>query len=222
MKLHKNIKKGIYIGFCALFVGLMALAMWRLWPYVKSGDIFNHIKNHGIEGAFLFICLFIIQILCAFIPGEPFEIAAGTIYGPWLGLALCLISIFLGTVIIYYGVKLMGVKSIDNNPKFQKFKFLKDPAKAYDLIFILFLIPGTPKDFLTFCGPFLPISPMRFIAASVLGRVPSIITSTLAGNSLMERNYKMMAIYFAISAVMAAIGIYINKKIEKHHAKKAQ
>ncbi len=198
----------------ALILAALIYATIKLFPIIKSGEIVEIIRGYGGWGVLIFLGVELLQIFAAFLPGEPIEIAAGVLFGAWWGLLLCLLGIFIGTVAIYYGVRLFGAKSIENDPRFDKFKFLKNPETAFRLVFILFLIPGTPKDILTYFGPFIPIKPRKFILAAVFGRIPSIITSTLSGAALYDGNIKMSIIYFLIGAVLAAIGLLINKKLE--------
>ncbi len=215
-RMHK--KTAILIGKILLCLTLLALIAWgvvKAWPLLVSGDLAETIRGFGKWSIAVFLGLQLLQIFVAFLPGEPLEIAAGVLYGAWWGLAVCLLGIGIGTVSIYYGTRLLGAKSIENNKKFDKFRFLKDPKKAYRLVVILFLIPGTPKDVLTYFGPFIPVRPERFFAAAILGRIPSVITSTLAGASLYDGNWKMTIVYFAISAVLALGGILLNKKLEE-------
>lgn len=215
---EKMKSKIIKIVSVILIVAVFTYATIRLMPIIKSGEIVDIIRSSGAWGVLIFLGLQLLQIFAAFIPGEPFELAAGVLYGPWLGLLFCLIGVALGTVAIYYGVQLLGAKSIENNPKFDKFRFLKNPETAYRLIFILFLIPGTPKDILTYFGPFIPIKPRRFFVAAVLGRIPSIITSTLAGSAFYDGNLKMSIIYFLLGALLAGIGLLVNAGIEKKYS----
>lgn len=213
--MQKMKKKTILkIALGAVIVAALVYATIKLFPIIKSGEIVEIIRGYGGWGVVIFLGVQLLQIFAAFLPGEPVEIAAGVLFGAWWGLVLCLLGIFLGTVIIYYGVRMFGAKSVENDPRFEKWKFLKNPDTAFRLVFILFLIPGTPKDILTYFGPFVPIKPRKFIMAAVFGRIPSIITSTLSGAALYDGNIKMSIIYFAIGAVLAAIGLFVNKKLE--------
>ena len=62
------------------------------------------------------------------------------------------------------------------------------------------------------------IKPRRFFVAAVLGRIPSIITSTLAGSAFYDGNLKMSIIYFLLGALLAGIGLLVNAGIEKKYS----
>ncbi len=56
------------------------------------------------------------------------------------------------------------------------------------LVFLLFCIPGTPKDILTYIAVLLPINIYRFLVISTIARIPSVISSTIVGSSLLTGN----------------------------------
>lgn len=77
---------------------------------------------------------------------------------------------------------------------------------------VLFLILGTPKDLLVYIAGLLPVKPLRFILISTFARLPSIISSTLAGENFVAGNWKLaIALYVAIVLITLAIIIFMNK-----------
>ena len=80
---------------------------------------------------------------------------------------------------------------------------------------ILFIIPGTPKDLFVYIAGLLPIHPIRFIAISTFARIPSIISSTLAGANLATGDWKMSLIIYAITFVIVGIIVFLIKKFDK-------
>ena len=71
--------------------------------------------------------------------------------------------------------------------------------KIEKVLLILFLLPGTPKDFLSYVSGLLPIKPARYIVISSLARFPSVISSTMAGASLVAGNWKMSVLIYFIT-----------------------
>ena len=99
--------------------------------------------------------------------------------------------------------------------KIENSKLFQNPKKIELIMLILFLIPGTPKDLLTYIGGLLPIKPIHFILISTLARIPSVISSTLAGESLAVGDWKMgVILYGAVLAIVAVI-IFIIHKFDK-------
>lgn len=192
------------------------------WPYVQKLTIEenrikfkNYLDSLGILGWFIMVGIQVLQIIIAFIPGEPIEILMGVMYGPWLGLLTSLVGILIGTVIVYSLAKLIGKPFINlfvKEEDLKKFKFLKNQRNIELTTFILFFIPGTPKDVLTYIVPLTPIKAHRFFLIATFARIPSIITSTLIGDSLIGGNIVLTIIIFVITALISILGIVINNK----------
>ncbi len=175
----------------------------------------EYIDGIGVLGWFLTLGIQLLQIFVALIPGEPVELMLGYIWGPWLGTFTCLLGIFIGTVCIYLLVKRFGrpfVSKIVGERDITKYKFLNDPKKIDLTVFILFFIPGTPKDALTYIAPLAPISPVKYILIATFARIPSIVTSTILGDSIKEGNYIMAIIVFAVTAIISVLGIVFGNK----------
>ncbi len=187
-------------------------------------SIQDKVKSFGAFGALLFVALQVVQIIIAFIPGEPIEIIGGVLFGAFGGLFLCLIGSLVGTVLVYYLVKWLGrhfVTSMVDNRKIHKLKILNDEKKLETLIFILFLIPGTPKDLLTYFVPLTKIRPEKYFIYSTVARIPSIITSTFVGANIGKGHFLVSVVIFLITAAIGLVGILYNDRIvEKIKLKK--
>lgn len=178
----------------------------------------NFIESLGFFGVFVYILVIVIQIIVAFIPGEPFELLAGIMYGTFGGLLISLIGAFIGSTIVFLLVKKFG-KRITNKffseEKMQKYKFLNSERNRNRLLFIIFLIPGTPKDLLTYFAPLTPIKYSSYIIITTIARIPSIITSTIAGESILEGDYHIAIIVYGITFLLTIFGILIDNYIQK-------
>ena len=81
--------------------------------------------------------------------------------------------------------------------KLENSKLMKNTEKIEFIMLILFLIPGTPKDLLVYIGGLLPIKPLRFILISTFARLPSVISSTFAGENIASGDWTFsIIIYF--------------------------
>ena len=205
-----------------IFLAVMIGATVLLLPYVKTlsteegrEQFKAYIDGIGILGWFVTLGIQLLQIFIAFIPGEPIELMLGFVWGPWLGMLTCLIGIFIGTATIFLLVKRFGrpfVRKIVGDKDLTTYKFLSDPRKIDLTVFILFFIPGTPKDALTYIAPLAPIKPVKYLIIATLARIPSIITSTLLGDSIAEGDYLVSVIVFAVTALISVVGIVFGKK----------
>ena len=172
----------------------------------------------GFLGWLITLFIQLLQIFVAFIPGEPVELMLGYVWGPWLGTATCLLGIFIGTSVIYFFVKKLGRKFVSRavgEADLTKYKFLSSRSRAQMTVFVLFFIPGTPKDALTYIAPIAPIPTFSYLIITTLARIPSVVTSTILGDSIAEGNYLVAIIVFAVTAVISILGIILGNKFVK-------
>ena len=80
---------------------------------------------------------------------------------------------------------------------------------------ILFLIPGTPKDLLVYIAGLLPIKPLRFVLISTFARLPSVISSTIAGENILSGNIQVSIIAYVVTFIIVGIAIFIVNKLDK-------
>jgi len=217
-----NIKKTYkYVSLTVFLVAMLALTGIAI-PFInsiKEPEKFKAFINQF--GAFGIVVMFLIQvaqIIVALIPGEVVEFMAGCMYG-WLGgLLLCLVGVAVGQTIIFGLVKWLGkdfVEAAAGSKAMDKLKFLKDEKKLRLIIFFLFFIPGTPKDMITYIVPFTKIKLRDFIVLTLIARIPSIVSSTYAGEALVENDYKTLIIAYGAILIVSLIRIGIYKIYEK-------
>ena len=103
--------------------------------------------------------------------------------------------------------------------KLHRIKFLKTTPKRDFIFFIIFMIPGTPKDLLCYFAGLTDIRLSLWLLICSLGRLPSIVTSTVGGDALGTSNYLFAAAVFAITLVISLVGLLFYKKICNRHEK---
>lgn len=208
----------------AIFVGIIIY----LFPVMKNlstkeGQVAfkEKVDNSGIWGLMSLFGLQVAQIFLIIVPGEPIEILAGMCYGGFWGTVFIMVSAGIISTAIFFLVRKYGKKFVcdfcdeEKIEKIEKNKLFQNPTKIEMIMFILFLVPGTPKDLLVYISGLLPIKPSRFILISTFARFPSVITSTLAGENLAIGDWKMSIIlYIAILSIVAII-IFIISKFDK-------
>lgn len=210
------------VGLC-MFVVLLIVAAILLMPYVIQlkdeaiRDAFReYIHSKGIGGVFILLGIQVLQVVIAIIPGEVVEVLSGLLYGTWGGYLICTIGLTIGTVIIYYTVRVLGysvITRVVDAKKLAKYKFLHNQKRLEVIVFILFFIPGTPKDMLTYFIPFTKIKPLHFFVISTIARIPSIISSTFAGSSIGDGKWVQTIIIFAVIGAVGLLGIVFNERI---------
>ncbi len=206
--------------FLALF--LAALLTWAvgipLLRFASQPERFRQwVDSHGILGRLAFVGMVIFQVILALIPGEPFEIAAGYTFGIIEGTLLCILASAIGSSIVFLLVKRYGIRLAEvffTKEKLQSLGFLRTSKKRVYLLLLVFLLPGTPKDLICyFVGMTDTPYPIWLLICS-LGRLPSIITSTVGGDALGERQYLFAICVFAITLAVSGLGLMLYQKIQ--------
>lgn len=172
----------------------------------------------GIWSRIAFIGMMAFQIVVAFIPGEPLEIAAGYAFGAWEGTLLCLLGAVIGGLVVFVAVRKYGRKLVEliyPIEKLDEMNFLKDEKRLGWTVFLLFFIPGTPKDIMTY---FIGLTKMRlgtWLAISCTARIPSVVTSTIGGDALGVKNLWFAAIVFAVTILISVAGALVYRRFCK-------
>lgn len=174
------------------------------------------VESFGIWGRLIFVGMIVLQVVVAIIPGEPFEMAAGYAFGTLEGTLLCILGAVIGSIIIFLLVRKFGIMLVEvffSREKIDSLKFLKNTKKLTLIFFIIMLIPGTPKDLLSYFAPLTKMRLKNWVLIVAMSRIPSVITSTISGDALGSENYILAVISLSITAVLSLIGILIYKRI---------
>lgn len=222
-----------FVGLIA-FVAIMALVVWLLWPYFHElfepgglDRVINDVRSAGPVGFLILLGLQFVQIVVAFIPGEVTQMAAGLLYGPWLGALVIFVGCVLSSAFIYVVVKRLGalfVQKMVPTKYLDKFRAFEESGKLNVVVFILFLIPGLPKDVFTYLVPLTDMPMRTFLILSNVGRIPGIVVSTYAADGLADGRVVESVIIFAVLAAVAIVGILLRDRImdffsrHRHHS----
>ena len=179
------------------------------------------VDERGFWGKALFVGMVMLQVIVAFIPGEPFELAAGYAFGAVWGTVLVWIGLVLGSTIVFLFVRKVGVKAVEvffPRERIDSLRFLKDEKKLNAAAFLLFFIPGTPKDLLTYAAGLTKIRLLPWVLITSFARLPSIVTSTVSGSALGTQKYVLAAIVFGATALLSGAGMLLYRAAEKKRA----
>jgi len=211
---------GISIAVVLLLAVCLTLFVSR-WLRSFSQEAFrDYVRSFGVLGPAVVLGLQILQVFIALIPGEIVESAAGYVLGPWLGTAVCYAGIAIASTLIFTLTRRYGVKLVEvfvERERINELRFLNTERKRNNLIFLLFFIPGTPKDLLTYFVGLTDIPLRTFLLLSLVARIPSVITSTFGGHLLGEERYTGAIILYGITGLLSLLGMmgynrYLKKK----------
>lgn len=221
MKFLKKRKKEVMICMSLVIaMGIVCLVFYQpMMNIFQNPQAFRlQLQSFGIFGYLILAMIMAFQVILVFLPGEIIEIMAGFIYGPIGGMFACLMGSAIGSALIYVFVKKLGMPFVDKFIGLEKIKsihFLDEPQKRNILLFIVFFIPGTPKDILTYFVPLTDMKFSTFLFITTIARIPSIITSTIGGHAIGVEDYLFSIIVFVITGLISLGGIYIYKKLNE-------
>lgn len=221
----KKIKQSDLIKLVGLvvFIVLITAIVVAIWPTLsivfEPGGVetlIELITSQGPLGVLILLGMQLLQIIVAFIPGEVVQIAAGMMYGPLWGSVVILVGCVLSSMVVYELVHKLGapfVRSMVGEKQLLKFRQFELSGKFGVTVFILFLIPGFPKDVLTYIVPLSDMNLRTFLLLSTIGRTPGVIISTYAAAGLADGNIVTSVIIFVVAALIAIIVLLLRNRI---------
>jgi len=189
--------------------------IWVLFSSVKKLE--EWVRASGPLAPIVFIGVQVFHVIIFVIPGEAVQIAGGYLFGIWRGTLYSVIGVLIGSPIDFYLARLFGVPFVNALFTAEKVEKLKKPlgsSGSKAALFLLFLIPGIPKDALCYVSGLSPLRFRFFIFASMAARLPGIIGSSLIGSSAADRKWMLAGTVFAGAAILFSVGFFLRKRIE--------
>jgi uncharacterized membrane protein YdjX (TVP38/TMEM64 family) len=222
----KDLTKTILkIGILVILIAVMIFLFIKYSSFIMKmvphslkdlGNFKDYILSFKALGVLIYICFQILHVIIIFIPGEFVQIAGGFIYGTFFGTLYTFIGIFLGINLVFFATRIFGyslIKFFIPKDKLEKYNYLINNPRAEIIMFFLFLIPGIPKDALTYIAGLTPVKPLRFILLCSVARFPGIFFSAYIGSNLESRNYLMVIIISIIAVILFILGVIFQEKI---------
>lgn len=232
-KRFKTTRAKRILGIISLCIVLLLFALisyfviYKFFAFGASATSFEaFIEGYGLWGRFVALGIQFLQVFIAIIPGEFVEVGLGLSFGFIEGTILCLLGVGLASWIIFFLVKKWGVKFVElfiSRDKIDSLRFINSEKKLNTLVFVLFLIPGTPKDLLTYFVPLTRMKVSEFLLISMFARIPSVVSSTIGGDFFGNGKYLEGILLFLITGAISLLGIILYRKIlAKHRERKAK
>lgn len=218
-KINKNslkFKIAVFVIYLVILAGLTValIPLARLLMSDNGMEKFHKIlESYKYSSVFVFLLVQAVQVVVVLIP--PVQIVGGMLFGSILGSVFSVVGLWLGSAVVFFFVKLTGkplVEAIISKKNFKKFSFLEDTERVTVILFVLYLIPGTPKDALTYLVPLTKIDIKTFLFAVLPARIPSIVITAFFGSSIYRENYAMALVFAIIIAVFAILGFVFREK----------
>src|SRR6266487_94775 len=168
------------------------------------------LRGGGATGALLCIAVQFLQVVIAAIPGEITSFAAGYVFGAWRGFLYSAIGVTLGSAFNFWFARVVGRPTLERligRDKLARIDRSLASAKSRSAMFLLFLLPGLPKDFLCYAAGLSSMSIVEFVVLSGLARSPALLASVLIGTGVSRGDYRSV-IAIALLVLLAIGGYY--------------
>ena len=225
-KQKKMLSAAAIIIFILLFAALAWFVGRPMIRFARQPEQFRSwVDGHGAWGCAAYAAMVFLQVVVAITPGEPLEIAGGYAFGAWCGTALCLIGAVLGSAAVFALVRRWGrplAEVVFPKEKLDKLQFLHSSPKRTALLWLIFTAPGTPKDLLCYFAGLTDMKWRTWLLIATVGRLPSIVTSTVGGGALGDRNYTTAAIAFGVALAAAGVGYLVYRAVCRRNGQKGE
>lgn len=222
-------KKTLSLAAVVIFLLATAAVAWfvgrPMIHFARRPELFRAwVESHGIWGPVAYAAMVFLQVIVAVIPGEPLEIVGGYAFGAWWGTVLCLIGAALGSAAVFALVRRWGAPLVEvffPPEKLERLRFLRRTSpKRTAVLWLIFTLPGTPKDLLSYFAGLTDLSWGAWMLIATVGRLPSILTSTVGGDALGEANYTLAIVAFALALAVAGGGWLVYRAICRRNERK--
>lgn len=187
-------------------------AYYRFFFDYKKLRLF--ILSFGHFSAIMFILLQALQVVFAPVPGEITGFVGGLIFGNVLGALYSTIGLVFGSLVAFYISRLLGLRFVEKIVKkdyIDRFNhFVRH--KGVNVSFILFLIPGFPKDSLCYLLGLTHMRVIDFILINVFARLPGTLMLTMQGTAVYSEQYRFFFVLFSLSVILTFL-LYVSRNV---------
>ena len=190
----------------------------RVWDILSDHHrLKEFIFSFGVYSPIAFIVIQAIQVVVAPIPGEATGFLGGYLFGAWAGMLYSMIGLIIGSWLAFTIARIFEKRAIERfvSPKMRKnFDYLGRRGGII-VSFLLFLIPGFPKDILCYILGLTPMNLSIFLIISTIGRIPGVLMATLQGAKAFEHQYKTFLILLGMSALIILVFYVYHERIHR-------
>ncbi len=214
---HRSARSTLGAKLLALsFIALVAGGTFFLWRAGVLAEISNKerlvqsLRAGGIKGPLLCIAAQFIQVVIFIIPGEITQVASGYVFGVWRGLLYSATGILAGSGFNFYLARFVGRPTLEafiSGTTVDRIDRTFKKARTKSAMFLLFLLPGAPKDALCYAAGLSHMNLWEFLVISGLGRLPALFASILIGSRAYHHDYISLTLT-GLVVVMVVGGYY--------------
>lgn len=183
---------------------------FRFKYFFSFKNLRDFILSFGAYSAIVFVLVQAFQVLFAPIPGEITGFIGGYLYGSFIGTLLSTVGLTLGSVGAFEITRLFGTRLVRKVVKRKAMERFDNfvTHRGVRIAFVLFIVPGFPKDTLCYLLGLTHLRRIDFILMNILGRLPGTLVLALEGDAVRTGKYK--AFFWILAASVAAtVGLYV-------------
>jgi uncharacterized membrane protein YdjX (TVP38/TMEM64 family) len=205
-----------------IFVAALALLTFLLYKtglfrfFMDKERLRGFLDSLGMWGFAGFIFLQVVQVVAAPIPGEASGLLGGYLYGPFLGVVLSTIGLTIGSYVAFALSRYFGrplTERFVDKATMERFDYLLHHKGAF-LVFLLFLLPGFPKDYLCYILGLGHLTTMEFLSIATSGRLLGTVLLTLGGTYLRKAQYFRFFSLCGVAVIAVFLAIAYKDKLE--------
>jgi uncharacterized membrane protein YdjX (TVP38/TMEM64 family) len=189
--------------------------LWVLFTSLRRLE--DWVQASGPVAPLVFVAIQVFQVVIFVLPGEVAQIAGGYLFGTWHGTLYSVVGLAIGSGVDFFLARVLGVPFVNalfSSEKVEKLRATLGSPGAKVILFLLFLIPGIPKDALCYVSGLSTLRFRFFIIASMAGRLPGIIGSSLIGSSAADQRWALAGGVLVGAVILFAAGFLLRKRIE--------
>jgi uncharacterized membrane protein YdjX (TVP38/TMEM64 family) len=176
--------------------------------------VINENRAHAVS---IFIGLQVLQVIAAFVPGEVTGFVGGIFFGaPW-GVLYSTIGLTLGSWIAFLLARFAGRPLVEMFVKpetINRYDYIMK-HKGMFLAFLMFLIPGFPKDILCYLLGLGHMGQRDFLLVSTTGRLLGTVLLTAGGAFFRDKRYGALFTLVGISLLLILLTMIYRETIEQ-------
>ena len=174
------------------------------------------IRSYRSQSIRIYIAAQVIQVVLSVIPGQALQFAGGYLFGTLLGLLFSVIGIAIGSTLAYYVARILGRDAVHlffGKRKVTEMLDLMNSPKGLIVTFVIFLIPGVPKDLCSYAAGLSNLKLRPYLIVSMIARIPGMLGCLIIGQQVGAGGYTSAAVIAAIALMLLLLGVLFRKKI---------
>ena len=175
------------------------------------------IKEHRSTAVLTFIGLQVLQVLAAPIPGEVTGFVGGMFFGVGWGILYSTIGLTVGSWLAFMTARLLGrhiIESVVQPETINRYDYVMK-HKGLFIAFVMFLIPGFPKDLLCYVLGLGHMGQRDFLLISTSGRLLGTTLLTVGGTFVRDERYGAFFTIAGVSIGLILVAMIFRENIER-------